>query len=378
MMKKPVFLALIILLLAAGCVPMQSAASQVQTNLVSNPSPTRTAAPTSAAGAASAATQMATAANNQPADSIAATAPTAAPTAAAAPAATAAPTEAGKVNAAPPAAANGKIPNFDHIIMIVFENHGYSQVIGNPQMPKLNALAKQNVLLSKSYAVGHPSLPNYIAMLSGSTQGITKDCKDCFVNQKSLPDLIEASGRTWKTYQEDMPSACFMGDAKLYVQKHNPFIYFDPIRTNAARCSRSIVPLTALDSDLAANQLPNFAFIMPNLCNSAHDCGLDVADKWIGSMVSKLQASPALGKNYLIVVTFDEGEGKDAASLNGAGGAGGQIATVLISPQAKASFNDPTPVSQYGLLKTILLAWGLPDLGNTSQADTQPITAPWN
>ena len=262
--------------------------------------------------------------------------------------------------------------------MMVLENHSYSEVIGNPQMPNLNALAKQNVLLTKSYGVSHPSLPNYIALLSGSTQGITKDCKDCFVNQKSLPDLIEASGRTWKTYQEDMPSACFVGDAKPYVQKHNPFIYFDPIRTNAARCNRSIVPLSTLDSDLAANQLPNLSFIMPNLCNSAHDCGLDVADKWIGGMVSKLQASPALGKNYLIVVTFDEGEGKDAASFNSAGGAGGQVATVLISPQAKTGFNDPTSVSHYGLLKTILLAWGLPDLGSTSQADVQPITAPWN
>jgi len=197
------------------------------------------------------------------------------------------------------------------------------------------------------------------------------------VNQKSLADLIEASGRTWKTYQEDMPSACFVGDAKPYVQKHNPFIYFDPIRTNAKRCNRSIVPLTTLDNDLAANQLPNFAFIMPNMCNSGHDCGLDVADKWVKATIAKLQASSALGKNSLIILTFDEGEAKDKSACCGMSKGGGQIVTVLISPLAKAGFSDATPVSHYGLLKTILEAWGLPDLGNTGQPDTQPITAPW-
>jgi phosphatidylinositol-3-phosphatase len=282
------------------------------------------------------------------------------------------------VSAAPQAQAKGKIPNFEHIILIVFENHGYGEVIGNSQMPYLNSLAKQYVLLSKDYAVTHPSLPNYIALVSGDTQNITKDCTKCFVNQPNLADLIETSGRTWKTYQEDMPSACFVGDADPYVQKHNPFIYFDAIRTNSTRCSNSVVPLTQLDNDLAANRLPNFAFIMPNLCNSSHDCPLGTADKWLKGTISKLQASPALGKNYLIIVTFDEGTEKDKSACCGLGSsAGGQVATVLISPLAKPGFTDATPVSHYGLLKTILLAWNLPNLGNTQQTSTQPILEPW-
>ena len=176
----------------------------------------------------------------------------------------------------------------------MLENEDHKDVIGNPKMPHLNALAQQNVLLSNYFAVRHPSLPNYIALMSGSTQNITSDCTDCFVNQPNLADRIEASGRTWKSYQESMPSACFIGNANPYVQKHNPLLYFDSVRLDTARCERSIVPLSNLDGDLAANQLPNFSFIMPDMCNSGHDCKLEITDKWIGDMVAKLQASPAL------------------------------------------------------------------------------------
>ncbi len=261
--------------------------------------------------------------------------------------------------------------------MITFENHGFNEVIGSSKMPYLNSLADQYVLLTNHFAVSHPSLPNYIALISGNTQGIKKDCTDCFVNQPSLADLIEKSGRTWKTYQEDMPSACFLGDANPYVQKHNPFIYFNSIRLNATRCQGSVVPLTELDIDLAANQLPNFAFIMPNLCNSSHDCPLDKADQWLKGTIAKLQASPALGKNYLIIITFDEGQESDKSSCCGMGSGGGQVATVLISPLAKPGYKDATPVSHYGVLKTILEAWNLPNLGNTQLPDTQPILEPW-
>ena len=273
--------------------------------------------------------------------------------------------------------AGGKVPNFEHIVMIVLENHDYEEIIGSSHMPNLNQLAKQNVLLSNYYAVAHPSLPNYIALISGSTQNIDSDCKDCFVNQPNLADLIEASGRIWKTYQEDMPSPCFLGDTGSYVQKHDPFIYFDSIRLNTARCEGSIVPLTQLDNDLAANALPDFSFVMPNICNAGHDCSLETADTWVNDMVAKLQASPALGENALIAITFDEGDKENTGSCCGLGPAGGRVATVLISPQSRKGFEDGTAYSHYSLLKTILTAWNLPDLGQTQQEATEPITAPW-
>lgn len=274
--------------------------------------------------------------------------------------------------------AANSLPNFDHIILMVLENEDYQNVIGNSSMPHLKALAQQNVLLSNYFAVSHPSLPNYITLVSGSTQGITSDCTNCFVNQPNLGDEINASGRSWKAYMESMPSPCFIGDANPYAQKHNPFIYFDSIRLNKTLCDNSIVPLTQLDGDLTANKLPNFSFIMANLCNSGHNCSPATADNWVFNMVTKLQASPALGRNSLIFITFDEGSTSDTASCCGMGKGGGQVATVLISPIARPGFTDDTAYSHYSLLKTILTAWNLPDLGQTRLASVVPITAPWN
>ncbi len=272
----------------------------------------------------------------------------------------------------------GGIPNFDHIVLIVLENRDYTTAMDNTSMPNLDALASKYVLLSNYYAVSHPSLPNYIALMSGSTQNITSDCTNCFVKQASLADEIQVSGRTWKAYLESMPSPCYVGDANPYAQKHNPLIYFDSIRLDANVCDKSIVPLTQLDSDLSTNQLPNFSYIMPNLCNSGHNCSAATADKWMSDLVSRLQASPALGRNSLIAITFDEASSNDTSSCCGLGKGGGKVATVLISPSAKTGFTDTTAYSHYSLLKTFLTAWNLPDLGKTSLATIQPVGAPWS
>jgi phospholipase C len=272
-----------------------------------------------------------------------------------------------------------KVPNFDHIVLIMLENEYFEDVIGSSQMPHLNALANQNVLLSNYFAVGHPSLPNYLALVSGSTQNIASDCLNCFVNQPNLADEIEASGRTWKSYQEGLPSLCYVGNAGYYAQMMNPFIYFDSIRLDATRCDRSIVPLTQLDKDLAANKLPNFSLIMPNLCDSGHSCEAQTADNWLNAIVAKLQASPALGQNSLIIITFDEGVQANTATCCGMSTkTRGQIPAVLISPLAHQGFNDPALYSHYNLLKMILTAWNLPGLGQTALDSVQPIVAPWN
>ena len=184
-------------------------------------------------------------------------------------------------------------------------------MIGNGKMAYFNLLASTYTLLTEHYATTHPSLPNYISLIGGDTFGITSNCEDCFINAPSLPDLIEQSGRTWKTYQDDMPEPCFVGSTLRYVQKHNPFIYFDPIRLDAERCARSIVPLTQLDADIALNDLPNFIFITPDICYSAHDCALELADGWLKEQMDKLY--PALessGEPFLIILTWDEGQGE--------------------------------------------------------------------
>jgi hypothetical protein len=269
------------------------------------------------------------------------------------------------------------VPNFSHVVIMIFENKEFGTVIGSGKMGYFNLLASTYTLLTGHFATTHPSLPNYLSLIGGDTFGITSDCEDCFVNAPSLPDLIEKSGRTWKTYQDDMPSPCFVGSTLRYAQKHNPFIYFDPIRLDAERCARSVVPLTQLDADIASKDLPNFIFITPDICYSAHDCTLDLADGWLKEQMDKLY--PALESSdepFLIILTWDEGQGNHSCcglpEL-----AGGRVATVLVSPQVKQNFQDNTSYSHYSILKTISEAWGLPYLGHAADAETPLITAPW-
>ncbi|CAG1012983.1 phosphatidylinositol-3-phosphatase [Anaerolineales bacterium] len=269
------------------------------------------------------------------------------------------------------------VPNFSHIVMIVFENKEFGSVIGNGKMAYFNLLANSYTLLTSHYAVTHPSLPNYLSFIGGDTFGITDDCEDCFVNAPSLPDFIEQSGRTWKTYQDDMPDPCFVGSTLRYAQKHNPFIYFDPIRLNTERCQRSVVPLTQLDGDIALNDLPNFMFITPDICYSSHDCGLDLADSWLKDLLDKLYpVLESTDEPFLIILTWDEGQG-DHSCCGLSESAGGRVATILISPQVKQNFMDETPYSHYSILKTIAEAWGLPKLGHAADAETNLIAAPW-
>jgi hypothetical protein len=270
----------------------------------------------------------------------------------------------------------GLIPAFDHVVIIIFENKELSTVIGSSAMPNFNRLAKENTLLTQHYAIMHPSLPNYLALVGGDTFGIKTDCVDCTIPKATtLMDEIEASGRTWKTYQEHMPEPCFLDDTLRYARKHNPFIYFESVRGNPERCRRSVVPLTDLDADLANHTLPNYVFITPDLCNTAHDCEMRTADNWLAPLVKKLQASPEISKNGLIILTWDEGQGEHTCCNLPTGG--GRVATVLISSHVKKGFQDAVQYTHYSILKTILYAWNLPDIGHTADPGTNLIVAPW-
>jgi phosphatidylinositol-3-phosphatase len=163
------------------------------------------------------------------------------------------------------------IPNFDHILLIVLENTDYSVAMNSSRMPYFAWLVQNNVFLKNYFGITRPSLPNYLALISGSTQGVARDCTDCYVNAPNLADELDQAGKSWKAYMESMPSSCYIGNAYPYAQKHNPFIYFDSVRLNTTVCDRSVVPMTELSADLSANTLPDFSFIMPDLCNSGHD-----------------------------------------------------------------------------------------------------------
>jgi phosphatidylinositol-3-phosphatase len=267
------------------------------------------------------------------------------------------------------------VPAFKHIVMILFENKEFGFVIGNSQMPNFNRLARENALLTQHFAVTHPSLPNYLALIGGDTFGITTDCEDCFISAHTLVDTIEEAGLTWKTYQEDFPRPCFLGSTDKYAQKHNPFIYFDSVRLNEARCNSHIVNLKELPADLSSGSLPNFVFIMPNICNSAHDCDLKTSDSWLGPWVDQLQAYPGMKEDGLIILTWDEGQGKHGCC--GIDPAGGRVATVFISGKVKPGVQDDTPYTHYSILKTISAAWDLPMIGKAALKENRLITGIW-
>jgi hypothetical protein len=267
---------------------------------------------------------------------------------------------------AAPAAGASKAPSFDHVIVVVFENKEYGSVIGKSSAPRFNRLAKRYALMTRFYGVTHPSLPNYIALVSGSTHGIDSNCTRCTVDATSLADTIEDSGRTWKTYAEGLPSPGFTGATSGdYAKKHNPFLYFEPVLASQERRER-VVPYGRFAADLAAQSLPDFSLVVPDLCNSMHDCPVSTGDAWLSRFIDPILKSPLM-ENSVVFVTFDEGKSDEHG--------GGHIVTLAVGPTVKRGARFTAFVNHYGLLRTIEDAWKLPRLGASAQA--APITGIW-
>lgn len=243
------------------------------------------------------------------------------------------------------------------------ENNEYGNIIGNSSAPYINNLANQYGLATQYYAVSHPSLPNYLAMSAGNTFGITSDCTTCWVNATNLADQIEGSGRTWKAYMESMPSACYIGDAGEYAQKHDPWIYYNDIRTNATRCAGHIVPYTQFGTDMASGNAPNFVWITPNLCNDMHDCSVNTGDTWLSQNVPTILNSSTFKNGGVLFITWDEGSTSAGCCTYAAGG---QVAMLVISPLANAGFKSSTAEDHYSLIATIEDSWGLGRLNNAA------------
>jgi len=207
-------------------------------------------------------------------------------------------------------------------------------------------------------------------MTGGSTFGITSDCTNCFVNATNIVDQLEGAGKSWKGYMESMPSPCFLGNSGQYVQKHNPFIYYDDIRNNSTRCNK-IVPFTQFDTDLNNNTVPNYAWITPNLCNDTHDCSISTGDKWLKTWVTKILASSAWKQNGVLFITYDEGSSNAGCCTYATGG---HIVTLVISLLGRSAFQSPVAYDHYSLLRTIEDSWGLSELRNAACACSQPMS----
>jgi phosphatidylinositol-3-phosphatase len=250
-----------------------------------------------------------------------------------------------------------------HVVVIVLENREYGTVIGNPEAPFINRLARRGALARRYYAVAHPSLPNYLALLGGSTFGVAGNCTDCVARGGNLALQLSRAGVSWRAYMEGMPRPCFRGDsAGQYVKRHDPFMYFPSIAAYPRRCGR-VVPSRRLGADLRREALPEFAWIGPGLCHGGHDCGIDVADRYLARLVPRL--TKRLGRHGFLVITFDEGT-SDLACCGVAGG--GRVATILAGPAIRGGAGLERDYTHYSLLATVEDAFGLRRLRHARSA----------
>jgi hypothetical protein len=260
------------------------------------------------------------------------------------------------------------------VIVVLLENAEYDEVIGSSSSPYANALARRYGLMTQSFAIGHPSLPNYLALTSGSTHGIDSDCTGCSVSSANIVDQLEGAGRSWGAYLEDLPamssSSCFDGaQSSGYAKKHNPFAYYTDIARSPARC-RHLQGFARLASELRAGRLPEYVWISPNLCDDGHDCGEHAADRFLARSIPALLR--ALGPRGFLVVQWDEGT-SDRGCCGVA--AGGQIATIVAGPQVRSGARSAAAIDQYGVLGSIEEAFGLAPLAGAADPRSGRLTA---
>ena len=261
--------------------------------------------------------------------------------------------------AAPPAAdvASSGGPRLAHIFVIVDENKAASEIVGSSQAPFINTLIARSALATDYSALFHPSLPNYIALIAGSNQGITSDQSPdpaALLTVPSIADRIAASGRTWKAYAEDLPASGDAGaDSGRYAVRHEPFVYLRDVGQNTPSLRTHVVDFGRLSSDLhSPATTPDFAFITPNLCNDMHDCPVSVGDRWLSRVVPMILHSAAFRTTpSLLVLTWDEGSASD-----------NHVATILAGNSVKPGYRSGRPYDHYSLLRTIEAAWGLAPL----------------
>jgi hypothetical protein len=263
------------------------------------------------------------------------------------------------------AASRTVIPRFDHVLVVVLENKDQSSVRGNDEAPNFNRFARRYAVLSNYGGVAHPSLPNYLALVSGSTHGIRTDCTTCLVSGRNLADTLEQARLTWKVYAEGLPRPGWTGSfSGRYAKKHVPFLYFRDIVSKPARLKR-VVPLRQFSSDLAAARLPSFSLIVPDLCHDMHDCPVETGDTWLGRFLKPLLRNPLLANSVIFVVTDEPSDSNPAAP----------VPALALGPLVKTRSRFSARTSHYGLLRTIEDSWALLRLGRSAQA--RPITGIW-
>jgi hypothetical protein len=263
---------------------------------------------------------------------------------------------------APSSAAPPKIPvtapcgvsstaQYSHVAVIMLENVGYS-VVGSPSAPYFNRLVSDCGLATNYLAISHPSLPNYIALTSGSTQGITDDGEPS-THPLAVPSIFSELGSNWRTLAESMPTACDRVTSGQYAARHNPAVYYTTI---TAACRRDDVPLS-----VPLNLSAKFTMIVPNICDDMHSCPVSTGDAWLSRYVPSILASPQYQSDSLVLfITFDE---NDSAASN-------QVPTIVIAPSTPRGERVGGRFTHYSLLKTTETLLHVPLLGGARTASS--------
>ena len=264
-----------------------------------------------------------------------------------------------------PGSAQPPLPKPDHVVIVIEENHAFGQVIDSPAAPYLNALARKGALLTRSYAVTHPSQPNYIALFAGTLEGVNGNICPMSLTAPNLSSTLAQAGHTFTGYAEDLPAVgavdCIAG---AYARKHNPWVNWQssPVNTVPAQRNR---PLTDFPTDFGT--LPTVSIIVPNQQNDMHD-GQDPdrihrADQWLQARLERY-VEWAQTHNSLLIITWDEDNGKSE----------NHIPTILVGPMVRAGrYGEPT--NHYGVLRTITDMYGAQPVGLSRQAS--PLTTMW-
>jgi hypothetical protein len=245
-------------------------------------------------------------------------------------------------------ALSGELPRPDHIVILIEENRSYSQIIGNRDAPYINELAKRGALFTNSYGVTHPSQPNYLALFSGSTRGISSNTCPLDLSGDNLASLLQAKGLSFTSYAESMPEPGYDGCVYgAYMRKHNPV-------ANWKALAALNQPFSAFPADYS--QLPTVAFIVPDQRNDMHDGSIAQGDAWLKQNIERY-AQWATTHNSLLIVTWDEDDGSS----------GNRIATIMLGQRVKPG-QYAQRINHYNLLRAVEEMYDLPYLGQSAGA----------
>ena len=256
--------------------------------------------------------------------------------------------------------AASSIPTYAHVVVVMEENHSFSDIIGNTaDAPYINSLANGGALLTSSYAVTHPSDPNYLALFAGNTFGLTSDeCPLAEGKTANLGSELLAAGDTFKGYSEGLPKAgsstCTSG---LYASKHSPWVNFSNIPAADQQ------PFSAFPSSSNYASLPTVSWVIPNLDDDMHNGTIKEADTWLDTNLSAY-ATWATTHDSLLIVTWDE---DDYTENN-------QIPTIFYGQDVVTGKYDEN-VDHYNVLATLEQMYGLSEVGDSS--GETPITDIW-